>query len=95
MDQAKQMNGNDIDEKCVEAVQQGIRQMIAERIHPPQSMVEAIRDPGERAIVVAPVKGGEHPVKVIPAEPSVGGVEQQIIVITGADEIAAQRRKKS
>ena len=55
--------------KGAQAVQDDVRKMIAERVHPPEEIVQTVGHPAQR-LVGAHMESGEHPFKLRPAQPA-------------------------
>ncbi len=70
-------------------VQQHVGQVIAERVHPPEEVVEAEADPGERD-PVSGQGGGEHPAEVRPAEAAECGIVDQVHRVVPVEEPVAE-----
>src|SRR5437667_10025494 len=67
-------------------------EMVAPRVHAPQDVVEAERQPRD-GDVVTEVEAGEHPAEIRPAEPPVVRILYQVRDIVPV-EVASERREK-
>src|SRR5262245_55633791 len=81
---------HEVDEDGAGGVQEEVGEVIADRVHAPEEVIEAEGDPGQ-GHVVADVKGGEHPLELGPAEAAVGRVVEEVLaVVPAAHEVVAK-----
>ena len=71
-------------------VEDEIRQMVPERVEPPERVVEAEGDPGQR-LPVSHVEGGEHPADARRPEAPEHRVLEDVLLIVELDEAVAKR----
>src|SRR5207249_622799 len=81
------------EEGGVGGVQQDVREVIAECVHPPERVVEAEREPRHRD-PVAHDGAREGPADLSPAEAAIGRVAEEIAVVVPEDEAVLERGRE-
>ncbi len=81
-------------EDGVRRVQHEVRQVIAERVHAPERMIDREREPGERLEMPAE-RRRHHPMEVRRPEPPVRMVLGQIQVVVPIDEPVLERGREA
>jgi hypothetical protein len=90
---AQQAQAQGVDERDVGGMQEEIAQVIAERVHAPQRVVDAVGEPGHRRPV--PHDGAcQHPAQLNGAESAVAGVRQEIAVVVVDEPAVAERGRE-
>ena len=74
-------------------VEQEAGDVIADRVHPPEHVVGAEGEPGDR-MVVAHLEGGEHPGELAPAKPPPAQMVEVVLVVIPAEEVAKDAGKE-
>ena len=69
----EQLQADVIEEQGIKNMKEQVSPMIAERIRPPKHVVKPERSPRER-LILAEMKGREHPPDFSPTKPTVTGV---------------------
>ncbi len=88
---AQQPQGHEVEGDRGGGVEQDVRQVIAERVHAPEPIVDPEGDPGDRD-PVARERGGEHPAQVLPAEPPEIRVVDEIHGVVPVHELVPEGR---
>ncbi len=83
---AQQAQPHEVEDHRGGGVEQDVRQVIAEGVHPPESMVEAEGEPGDRD-PVARERRREHPAQVAPPEPPELGIVDEVQGVVPVQEL--------
>src|SRR5881409_2074534 len=89
----QQAERQQVEEGGVGGVQQDVREVIAECVHPPERVVEAEREPRHRD-PVAHDGAREGPADLSPAEAAIGRVAEEIAVVVPEDEAVLERGRE-
>ena len=84
---------DEVKEGGVGGVQQQIRQVVADGVHPPDRIVHPQRHPGER-VIVAREEARPHPAELRSPEAAIVRVIEEIEVVVPIDEVSAKRRRE-
>jgi len=91
--QTEKTKRQQIEQSGVGGVEQDVRQVIAERIHSPDGVVEAEAEPRD-GNPVAHDGAREGPADLLPAEAAIEGIVQEVAVVVPEDEAVLQRGRE-
>jgi hypothetical protein len=90
---AQDSERHEVEDHGIGGVQEQAGQVIAAGLQAPEQVVQAEGHPGQGE-VVAHVKRGPHPAELGPAEPTILGVVEEILVVVPVHELVVQRRQE-
>ena len=89
----EQASGDEPEQGDIHGVDHHAGEVIAERIHAPQDVVQAPRQPRQRT-PVAEERRREHPVQLRGAEAAIVDVPEEADVVVPVHELGAERRQE-